>query len=114
MKIHAILSTGIAALLVAGSAAFAAEGNAEAGKAKTSMCAGCHGIDGYKIAYPSVYNVPKLGGQHAAYIVAALREYKQGERNSETMRAIASTLSDQDMADVAAYYASTAPSGGGK
>ena len=71
------------------------------------MCAGCHGIPGYKTAFPEVYSVPKLGGQHAAYIVKALQEYKKGERTHPSMRAIAATLSEQDMADLAAYYASS-------
>jgi cytochrome c553 len=98
--------TGAVAVAVAllGSTALAA-GDAAAGKQKTVMCAGCHGIPGYKTAYPSVYNVPKLGGQHAGYIVKALQGYKSGERSHPTMRAIAAGLSDQDMADLAAYYA---------
>jgi cytochrome c553 len=85
------------------STAFAA-GDAAAGKQKTVMCAGCHGIAGYKTAFPSVYSVPKLGGQHAGYIVKALQGYKTGERSHPTMRAIAADLSDQDMADLAAFY----------
>ncbi len=86
----------------------AAEGNPAAGKEKTSMCAGCHGIPGYKTAFPVTYSVPKLGGQHAAYLVKALQGYKNGERAHPSMRAIAAGLTDQDMADLAAYYASTA------
>ena len=58
-------------------------------------------------AYPAVYSVPKLGGQHAGYLVKALQAYKAGERSHPTMRAIAATLSDQDMADLAAYYAAS-------
>ena len=69
------------------------------------MCAGCHGIAGYKTAFPEVYSVPKRGGQHAAYIVKALQAYRSGERAHPTMRAIAASLSDRDMADLAAYYA---------
>lgn len=84
----------------------AASGDPAAGQKKTWMCEGCHGIDDYRTAYPSVYRVPKLGGQHAAYIVSALHEYKSGARSFPTMRAIAAGLSDQDMADLAAYYAS--------
>ena len=96
-----------AALFIAGSSALAADaGDAAAGKKKTSMCVGCHGIGGYKTAFPEVYHVPKLGGQHAAYIVKALQEYKAGNRTHPSMRAIAAGLSDQDMADLAAYYAS--------
>jgi cytochrome c553 len=69
------------------------------------MCEGCHGIEGWRTAYPEVYRVPKLGGQHEAYLVKALQEYRSGERSHPSMRAIAGTLSDQDMADLAAYYA---------
>ena len=79
-----------------------AEGNAEAGKVKAYTCYGCHGIPNYNNVYPS-YHVPKLGGQHAAYIVAALKEYKSGDRPHKTMHAQAASLSDQDMADIAAY-----------
>jgi cytochrome c553 len=83
----------------------AAEGDPVAGREKTRMCAGCHGISGYKAAFPVVYSVPKLGGQHAAYVVKALQAYKSGERPNPTMRAIAAGLTDKDMADLAAYYA---------
>jgi cytochrome c553 len=65
-------------------------------------CHGCHGIPNYKNAYP-VYSVPKLGGQHAAYMVAALKEYKSGDRSHATMHAQAVSLSDNDLADIAAY-----------
>ena len=82
-----------------------AEGDAAAGKGKTAMCAGCHGIPGYRTAYPETYHVPKLGGQNAAYIVNALKAYKSGERAHPAMKGIAASLSDQDMADLAAYYA---------
>ena len=106
MKTRAIVIVNAAvaaAALVFGATAFAA-GDAAAGKQKTVMCAGCHGIPGYKTAFPSVYNVPKLGGQHAGYIVKALQGYKAGERSHPTMRAIAADLSEQDMADLAAFY----------
>ncbi|MCB1961217.1 MAG: cytochrome c [Rhodocyclaceae bacterium] len=95
----------VAALLVAATApAWAVDGNAEAAKSKISMCVGCHGIPGYRTAFPSVYHVPKLGGQHPAYIVQALQAYKSGNRSHPSMQAIAASLSDQDMADLAAYY----------
>lgn len=81
-----------------------AEGDATAGKGKTAMCAGCHGIAGFRTAYPETYHVPKLGGQNAGYIVSALKAYKTGERSHPTMKAIAASLTDQDMADLAAYY----------
>ena len=79
-------------------------GDAAAGGEKKSMCAGCHGIAGYHTAFPEVYKVPKLGGQHPAYIVKALMAYKSGDRAHPSMRAIAASLSEQDMADLAAYY----------
>lgn len=79
-------------------------GDAAAGAKKIAMCVGCHGIAGYKTAFPEVYNVPKIGGQNPAYIVKALQAYKTGERNHPSMKGIAATLSDKDMADLAAYY----------
>jgi cytochrome c553 len=82
----------------------AAEGDAERGKALAYTCFGCHGIEGYRNAYPS-YRVPKLGGQSAAYIAAALKEYRDGGRSHPTMTAQASSLSDQGIEDVAAYLA---------
>jgi cytochrome c553 len=82
----------------------APSGDPVAGQHKTQMCSGCHGIPGWRTAYPEVYGVPKIGGQHPAYIVKALQAYKSGERGHPSMRAIAASLSDQDMADLAAYY----------
>jgi cytochrome c553 len=79
-------------------------GNADAGRRKSSMCAGCHNIPGYRTAFPEVYSVPRINGQHAAYIVSALKAYKSGERKHPSMRAIAASLSDEDMADLAAFY----------
>jgi cytochrome c553 len=84
----------------------ASAGDPAAGRAKASMCQGCHGIGLYKTAFPEVYHVPKIGGQHAAYIVQALQQYKTGVRSHPSMRGIAAGLSDKDMADLAAYYAS--------
>ena len=96
-------------LLAAGSPLRAAEtGDPAAGERKTTMCQGCHGIAGYNTAFPEVYRVPRLGGQHAAYIVKALQDYKAGNRSHPSMRAIAAGLSDKDMADLAAYYAAGA------
>ncbi|MCW5651570.1 MAG: cytochrome c [Ramlibacter sp.] len=80
------------------------KGDAKAGQKKIDMCIGCHGIVGYQASFPEVYKVPKISGQGAKYIVAALNAYKKGERKHPTMRGIADSLSDQDMADVAAYY----------
>jgi cytochrome c553 len=86
----------------------AADGRILSGKKKVSMCMGCHGIPGYRTAFPDNYPVPKLGGQHADYIVAALKAYRSGERAHPTMRSVAASLSEQDMADVAAYYSERA------
>ena len=84
----------------------AVSGDAKAGQGKIAMCIGCHGIPGYQASFPEVYKVPMIGGQNAAYVVSALQAYKKGERKHPTMRGIADSLSDQDMADVAALYAS--------
>jgi cytochrome c553 len=80
------------------------KGDAAAGKTKNAMCIGCHGIAGYQASFPEIYKVPKISGQGAKYIVSALNAYKKGERKHPTMRGIAESLSDQDMADLAAYY----------
>lgn len=79
-------------------------GDATAGHKKAAMCIGCHGIVGYQASFPQVYKVPMISGQGAEYIAAALAGYKSGERKHPTMRAIAGSLSEQDMADLAAYY----------
>jgi len=77
------------------------------GAQKVQMCQGCHGIEGWRTAFPEVYRVPKLSGQTAPYIVVALKAYKSGERGHPTMKAIAASLSNADMADIAAYYSQT-------
>jgi cytochrome c553 len=81
-----------------------AAGNPEKGKVLSYTCMGCHGIDDYKNVYPT-YSVPELRGQHASYIVAALKEYRSGDRSHATMHEQAASLSDQDMEDIAAYLA---------
>ena len=73
-----------------------------------SLCAGCHGIPGYRTAYPDVYHVPKLGGQSPAYLVNALKAYRSGERQHPSMRGIAASLTDKDMEELAAYYGGSA------
>ena len=75
---------------------------------KIAQCQGCHGIKDWKTAYPEVYRVPKLGGQKPAYIVAALKAYKSGERDFATMRAIAADLTDEQMQEIAKYYGEAA------
>lgn len=96
---------GALALAAVWPAAAQVTGNADAGRQKSSMCVGCHNIGGYKTAFPAVYSVPKIDRQHASYIVSALRAYKAGDRMHPSMRAVAAGLTDQDMADVAAFYA---------
>ena len=81
-------------------------GDATAGAQKNALCTGCHGIQGYHIGFPEVHQVPKISGQGAGYIRAALHAYKAGERKHPSMRTLASSLSDQDIADLAAYYES--------
>lgn len=81
----------------------AIDGNAERGRALAETCYGCHGIQNYHNAYPS-YHVPRLGGQNADYIEIALQGYRRGSRDHATMQAQAASLSDQDIADLAAYF----------
>lgn len=80
------------------------KGDAKAGESKNAMCVGCHGIKGYQASFPEVYKVPMISGQSAKYMVASLNAYKKGERKHPSMRGISETLTDQDMADLAAYY----------
>jgi len=106
MKIAASIATlSVACALLASPAA--AQGNAERGAKLAYTCLGCHGIESYRNAYPS-YRVPKLGGQKAAYLVAALQGYRDGSREHPTMQAQASSMSDDEMQDLAAYFSSVA------
>ncbi|MBT8048197.1 MAG: cytochrome c [Xanthomonadales bacterium] len=82
-----------------------ADGDVEAGAVKAYTCVGCHGIPGYNNVYPT-YKVPKIGGQNYEYLVAALMAYRNGERDHKTMTLQAQALSDQDMKDISAYFAS--------
>lgn len=84
--------------------------SAQAGEKKAAMCIGCHGIPDYKASFPEVYRVPMIAGQNEKYIVSALTQYKKGDRKHPTMHGIAASLSDQDMADLAAFYAGEAKS----
>jgi len=99
-------------LLAAALAAFAVPALAQDNKItvqnKIAQCQGCHGIPDWKTAFPEVYRVPKLSGQKAAYIVAALKAYKSGERDFATMRAIAADLTEEQMQAVAKYYGEAA------
>lgn len=83
------------------------KGDAKAGETKNAMCIGCHGIKGYQSSFPEIYKVPMISGQSAAYISAALHAYKKGERKYPSMRGIAESLTDQDIADLSAYYSAS-------
>jgi len=80
------------------------KGDIKAGESKISMCIGCHGIKSYQASFPEVYKVPMISGQSNKYISSALNAYKKGERKHPTMRGVAEALSDQDIADLSAYY----------
>jgi cytochrome c553 len=95
----------VVSCVTASSLAQEIKGDAKAGEAKNAMCIGCHGISGYQATFPQIYKVPMISGQGAPYIVAALNAYKKGDRKHPTMRSISATLSDQDIADLSAYYA---------
>ncbi len=114
MKIVASAATLLLAALISAQPA-AAEGDVEAGKSIAYTCLGCHGIEGYRNAYPS-FRVPKLGGQKAGYLEIALKGYRDGMRKHPTMVGQANSMSDQDIADVSAYLATlgteTAAAGG--
>jgi cytochrome c553 len=103
------LLTSMFALAVASVTAISAhpqeiKGDAKAAEQKIAMCIGCHGIKGYQASFPEVYRVPMISGQNAKYIVASLNAYKKGERKHPTMRGISASLSEQDMADLGAFY----------
>lgn len=103
MRINKLALSTLCCLIVANAPAIAA-GDPAAGRTKAGNCIGCHGITSYSNVYPT-YSVPRLGGQHPDYIVAALQAYKSGDRKHSTMRAQAADLSDQDMHDIASYFA---------
>ena len=106
----------LAALLFAAASALAPLAHAQdakAGEAKAQMCFGCHGLPGYQASFPEVHRVPMISGQGAKYIAAALNAYKKGERKHPSMRALAGSLTDQDIADLAAFYAGHGGSAGG-
>jgi cytochrome c553 len=90
--------------LTAAAQAPAPAAGAKSIEARTAMCMGCHNIKGYRASFPEVYSVPMIAGQSAKYIAAALNAYRSGDRKMPTMRAIATSLSDQDIADISEYY----------
>ena len=106
------LLLSLSALLVASVTVFSAhaedlKGDVKAGQKKNAMCIGCHGIVGYQASFPEIHKVPMISGQGAAYIASALNAYKKGERKHPTMRGIADSLTDQDIADLSAFYATS-------
>jgi cytochrome c553 len=103
-KLITTIFAAVVSCVTASSLAQEIKGDAKAGEAKNAMCIGCHGISGYQATFPQIYKVPMISGQGAPYIVAALNAYKKGDRKHPTMRSISATLSDQDIADLAAYY----------
>jgi cytochrome c553 len=108
---NALLLAALGALAAAGTPAASAQ-SANMGAThtggKAAMCIGCHGIPGYKVAFPHVYHVPMISGQNPKYIESALKSYKSGDRKHPTMAAIAASLSDKDIADLAVYYGGAA------
>jgi cytochrome c553 len=106
-KLLPAMMVALVALSALAGAAQAQEkaGDVAAGQKKVAMCIGCHGIPGYQSSFPEVHKVPKISGQNAKFIASALNAYKKGERKHPTMRGIAETLSEQDIADISAYYA---------
>lgn len=105
-KLFTTIFAVVVSCVTASSLAQEIKGDAKAGETKNAMCIGCHGIVGYQATFPEVYKVPMISGQGAPYIVSALNAYKKGDRKHPTMRSIAATLSEQDIADLAAYYSS--------
>ncbi len=103
MKIRILPSFIVLGLCTTLAGTATAAGDASAGRVKATTCLGCHGIPGYNNVYPT-YHVPKVGGQHAQYLVSALQAYKAGQRDHKTMQAQAINLSDQDMEDIAAFF----------
>lgn len=95
----------LAGLIASGACAQdGASGNLSAAKGKVAMCIGCHGIVGYQASFPEVHKVPMISGQNAKFIAASLLAYRKGERKHPTMKGIAAPLTDQDIADLAAFY----------
>ena len=99
-----LLQISLALTALAGASTMALAQDVAAGQKKVAMCIGCHGIPGYQSSFPEVHRVPMISGQNAKYIVASLQAYKKGDRKHPTMRGIAASLTDQDMADIGAYY----------
>ena len=103
-KLFTTIFAATVAIVTFSSQAQEINGDAKAGEGKNSMCIGCHGIAGYKATFPEVYQVPMISGQNAKYLSNALHAYQKGDRKHPSMRGIAQSLTDQDIADLSAYY----------
>jgi cytochrome c553 len=107
-KLFSSLATAlVACVTLVAAQAQEVQGDAAMGGKKNAMCIGCHGIVGYQASFPEVHKVPKIAGQSAKYIASALNAYKKGDRKHPTMRGVAASLTDQDIADLSAYYAAS-------
>jgi cytochrome c553 len=110
MKLNKTMQIAAAALCLGAMAATPpvwaqdVKANPDAARDKTSMCLGCHNIANWRASFPETHKVPLIAGQGAKYIESALKAYRKGDRKHPTMRAISETLTDQDIADLAAYY----------
>lgn len=103
MRVRSALAVLATASCVALSGPVLASGDPERGAILADTCLGCHGIPGYNNTYPA-YRVPKIGGQNPAYIESALKAYQAGTRQHPTMRAQAIPMTDEDIADLAAFF----------
>ena len=108
---NTLLSKLLALVALAAASLAAQAQDATAGHKKAAMCIGCHGIPGYQASFPEVHKVPMISGQNAAYLASALQAYLKGERKHPTMRGVAISLTEQDIADLSAYYAQHGKSG---
>ena len=102
--VRSLVTAATLATVAVSAVAQGVAGDVKAGQSKAEMCIGCHGIPGYQNSFPEVHKVPKISGQSDKYMISSLNAYKKGDRRHPTMRGIAGALSDQDMADLAAFY----------
>jgi cytochrome c553 len=102
--VRSLVTAATLATVAVSASAQGITGDAKAGQNKAEMCIGCHGIPGYQNSFPEVHKVPKISGQSDKYIIASLTAYKKGDRRHPTMRGIGGPLTEQDMADLAAFY----------
>ena len=106
MSIRTLVAAATFSVAAASALAQGVTGDVQAGQKKAEMCIGCHGIKGYQNSFPEIHKVPMISGQSAGYIVSALNAYKKGDRKHPSMRGVAGSLTEQDMADLGAFYAS--------